>query len=46
MRYYQYTMHLDLVGGPLRIAQGDLPNRAWMLELADWHLKQALTYAV
>lgn len=46
MRYYQYTMHLDLVGGPLRIAQGDFPNREWMLDLADWHLGRALAYEV
>ncbi|WP_371582310.1 hypothetical protein [Streptomyces sp. NBC_01314] len=24
-------MHLDLVCGPLRIAEGDFPNREWML---------------
>jgi hypothetical protein len=45
MAYYQYVMHLDLVGGPLRIAQGDFPNRDWMLEVADYHLRQALAYA-
>jgi hypothetical protein len=46
MAYYQYVMHLDLVGGPLRIAQGDFPNRDWMLEVADFHLRKALAYAV
>ncbi|MEZ0110823.1 hypothetical protein ABH920_004838 [Catenulispora sp. EB89] len=44
MRYYQYVMHLDLVGGPLRIAEGDFPDRKWMLEIADFHLRQALAY--
>ncbi|WP_051451772.1 phosphotransferase family protein [Actinospica robiniae] len=46
MKYYQYTMHLGLVGGPLRIAEGDFPNREWMLAAADYHLKQALAYEV
>jgi hypothetical protein len=46
MRYYQYTMHLDLVGGPMRIADGDFPNRDWMLDLADNHLRRALAYEV
>lgn len=46
MDYYQYTMHLDLVGGPLRIADGDFPNRRWMLDIADDHLRKALAYQV
>ncbi|MGW4642920.1 hypothetical protein ACWEN6_30690 [Sphaerisporangium sp. NPDC004334] len=44
MRYYQYVMHLDLVGGPLRIAEGDSPDRQWMLDVADFHLRKALDY--
>jgi hypothetical protein len=44
MEYYQYTMHLDLVSGPLRIAGGDFPNRQWMLDVADDHLRKALAY--
>ncbi len=46
MKYYQYTMHLDLVGGPMRIADGDFPDREWMLEIADYHLRQALAYEI
>jgi hypothetical protein len=46
LRYYQYTMHLSLVGGPLRIAEGDFPNREWMLGLAEYHLTRALAYEV
>ena len=46
MRYYQYAMHLDLVGGPLRIAEGDFPNRDFMLGIADHHLLQALAYEI
>ena len=46
MAYYQYTMHLDLVGGPLRIADGDFPDRDWMLGVADEHLQKALAYTI
>jgi hypothetical protein len=46
VEYYQYVMHLDLVGGPLRIAEGDFPNRKWMLDVADFHLRRALAYEV
>jgi Phosphotransferase enzyme family len=44
MKYYQYTMHLDLVGGPMRIADGDFPDRDWMLGVAGHHLQKALAY--
>lgn len=44
MRYYQYAMHLDLVGGPLRIAEGDFPRRDFMLGVADHHVQRALAY--
>jgi hypothetical protein len=44
--YYQYTMHLSLVGGPLRIAEGDFPNRAWMLGLAADNLTKSIEYEV
>jgi Phosphotransferase enzyme family len=46
LKYYQYTMHLDLVGGPMRIADGDFPDRGWMLRLADYHLQKALAYEI
>jgi hypothetical protein len=46
VKYYQYVMHLDLVGGPLRIAEGDFPDREWMLDVADFHLQRALAYEV
>jgi hypothetical protein len=44
--YYQYTMHLSLVAGPLRIAAGDFPNRKWMLDLAADHLTRSIDYEV
>ncbi|MFC8722277.1 phosphotransferase family protein [Kitasatospora sp. NPDC057198] len=44
LAFYRYAMHLDLVGGPLRIAAGDFPDRRWMLDVADHHLRRALAY--
>ncbi|GAA2118790.1 phosphotransferase [Kitasatospora saccharophila] len=44
LAFYRYAMHLDLVGGPLRIAAGDFPDRQWMLDVADHHLRRALAY--
>lgn len=44
MRLYQLAMHVDLVAGPLRIAQSDHPERQWFLDLADYHLHKALAF--
>ena len=46
LRLYQLAMHVDLVAGPLRIADGDHPERAWFLEIAEYHLERALAYRV
>jgi hypothetical protein len=44
LRFYQLAMHLDLVAGPLRIAQTGHPQREWFLRVADHHLRQALAF--
>jgi hypothetical protein len=44
LRFYQLAMHLDLVAGPLRIASAGHPQREWFLEVADYHLRQALAF--
>ncbi|NUP53804.1 MAG: phosphotransferase, partial [Catenulispora sp.] len=44
LRLYQLAMHIDLVAGPLRIADGDHPERQWFLDLADHHLQKALEF--
>jgi hypothetical protein len=44
MRLYQLAMHIDLVAGPLRIAESDHPQRQWFRDLADFHLRQALDF--
>lgn len=44
LRFYQLAMHLNLVAGPLRIADTAHPERTWFLELAEHHLRQALAF--
>ena len=42
LRFYQLCMHLDLVAGPLRIADTSHPEREWFRSLAERHLQRAL----
>lgn len=43
LRFYALAMHLSLVAGPLRLLDGDFPERAFMQEIADYHLQRALS---
>lgn len=42
LEFYRYAQVLSLIEGPLRIADGDFPNRAWMLNLAESNIGNAL----
>jgi hypothetical protein len=44
LRLYQLCMDLDLVAGPLRIADTTHPERDWFRALADRHLQRALEF--
>jgi len=44
LRFYQLCMHLDLVAGPLRIADTSHPEREWFRGLAEHHLQRVLHY--
>jgi hypothetical protein len=44
LRFYQLCMHLDLVAGPLRIADTSHPEREWFRSLAEHHLQRALRF--
>lgn len=44
LRFYQLCMHVDLVAGPLRIADTDHPQHEWFRGLAEYHLQRVLTY--
>jgi hypothetical protein len=44
LRLYKLAMHLSLVAGPLRLLDGDYPDREFMRRIAEHHLNQALTW--
>jgi hypothetical protein len=44
MLLYKLAMHLSLVAGPLRLLDGDYPEREDMLEIAEAHIERALTF--
>jgi len=44
MQFYALAMHLSLVAGPLRLLDGDFPDREFMMEIAEYNLQQALTF--
>ena len=44
LRFYQLCLHLDLVAGPLRIADTSHPEREWFRGVADHHLQRALQF--
>jgi hypothetical protein len=44
LQFYQLCMHLDLVAGPLRIADTSHPEREWFRGVAEHHLRLALRF--
>ncbi len=42
--FYKLTQHLSLTAGPLRLLDGDFPDRAFMLDIAEWNLNEALRF--
>jgi hypothetical protein len=44
LRFYELCMHLDLVAGPLRIADTSHPEREWFRGVAEYHLERALRF--
>lgn len=39
---YRLALHLSLVAGPLRLLDGDFPDRAAMMEIVNWNVAQVL----
>ncbi|MEU4116021.1 aminoglycoside phosphotransferase family protein, partial [Kitasatospora sp. NPDC028055] len=39
---YMLAMRLSLVAGPLRLLDGDFPDRAFMQAIAEYNAKEAL----
>ena len=44
LQFYTLAMHLSLVAGPLRLLDGDFPDREFMKGIAEYNLQQALTF--
>lgn len=44
MQFYALAMHLSLVAGPLRLLDGDFPDREFMMGIAEYNLQRALTF--
>ncbi|WP_262380031.1 hypothetical protein [Nonomuraea sp. PA05] len=42
MRLYALAQHLSLVAGPLRLLDGDFPDRSFMLGIARHHTSEIL----
>ncbi|MEE6258440.1 phosphotransferase [Plantactinospora sonchi] len=44
LRLYQLAQHVSLVAGPLRLLDGDFPNREFMLGIATHHTERLLSF--
>ena len=44
MELYRLAQHLSLVAGPLRLLDGDFPEREFMMAIADQHTADALRF--
>ena len=42
LRFYEFAQSLSLIEGPLRIVDGDFPDRDFMLGIAAWHTDKVL----
>lgn len=44
LSFYTLAMHLSLVAGPLRLLDGDFPDRDFMTSIVDHNVRQSLTF--
>jgi hypothetical protein len=44
LRFYRLALHLSLIAGPLRLLDGDFPDREPMKEIAEFNTGEALAY--
>jgi hypothetical protein len=44
MRFYTLALHLSLIAGPLKLVDGDIPERDEYLEIAEAHTNRALSF--
>ena len=45
LAFYRLAMHLSLVAGPLRLLDGDFPDRKFMQYIAEGNLNEVLAIA-
>jgi Phosphotransferase enzyme family len=45
LRFYRLALHLSLIAGPLRLLDGDFPDREPMMRIVAFNVEQALAYA-
>ena len=44
LRFYRLAMHLSLIEGPLRLLDGDFPDRAKMLWIVEYNIDKVLEF--
>jgi hypothetical protein len=44
MRFYGLALHLSLIAGPLRLLDGDYPDREPMLKIVEYNIARALAF--
>jgi aminoglycoside phosphotransferase (APT) family kinase protein len=44
MRFYRLALHLSLIAGPLRLLDGDFPDRELMRQIAEHNIDRALAF--
>ncbi len=44
LRFYTLCLHLSLCSGPLRLLEGDFPQRDEMMGIAKWNVSKALDF--
>jgi hypothetical protein len=44
LRFYQLARHLSLIAGPLRLLDGDFPDREPMMRIAEFNTRKALAF--
>jgi hypothetical protein len=43
-RFYRLALHLPLIAGPLRLLDGDFPDREPMIKIAEFNTSEVLAY--
>ena len=44
LRFYRLAMHLSLIAGPLRLLDGDFPDREPRLRIVEYNIDKALEF--